>query len=288
MLDDPLLYALIRELQNVLTSGMFIKVSFERTKRLGLIFNLHQADGSKSSFRVKEILNIESDFPLLSPDLIKLIFWMHTYHPMSHKSWLETMAPLAIRQSISPKVVTNLPLMKVIFREGREILERCSPKQYALYEFLLKSNRTLEKSARTVFLTSTINSLLDKGIVGEIFERANRRVCGNPMCEGGRNNGKNATVTAEQQNVADDIIKSVLKAAFCPHLIHDLTNSGKTEIHPHGMKNVLESGGDIIYLVRELAIKLQKVHRIRPWINLPADQVMVWQNGLSEKERRDA
>jgi primosomal protein N' (replication factor Y) len=56
-------------------------------------------------------------------------------------------------------------------------------------------------------------------------------------------------VTTEQENVAIDIAESFAKGALCTHLIHGITRSGKMEIYLHVMKNVLESGGDVIYLV---------------------------------------
>ncbi|MDR1890914.1 MAG: primosomal protein N' [Puniceicoccales bacterium] len=288
MFDGPLLYAIPRELENVLANGMLVKIPFGRTKTLGIISNIRQADPSKSSFRVKEILSIEYDFPLLGPDLIKLIFWMHKYYSASYKSLLETVVPLAIRKSIGPKVVTKLSLIKILSGEDLETLKRRSPKQHALYEFLLKSSGALEKSALKNFSTSAINSLVDKGIVGETFERANRSVYGNPIFAGGQNNGKKIILTAEQQDVATDIAESLAEGAFCTHLIHGITGSGKTEVYLHAMKNVLESGGDIIYLVPELTLTPQTVHRIRCGVNLPADRVVVWHSGLSEGERRDA
>jgi primosomal protein N' (replication factor Y) len=116
-----------------------------------------------------------------------------------------------------------------------------------LYEFLLIFNEALEKSELKNFPTSAINFLVDKGIIGETFECADRSVYGNPMREGGQNDGKNVTLTAEQQNVITDIAESLAKKAFCMHLIHGIRDSGRTEIYLPAMANVLESGDNIIY-----------------------------------------
>ncbi|MDR2777027.1 MAG: primosomal protein N' [Puniceicoccales bacterium] len=288
MFDGPLLYAIPRGLENVLTDGMLVRVPFGRTKTLGIVLSTCQTDPNKSSFQVKEILNIEYDFPLLGADMIKLIFWMRKYYAVSYKSLLETIVPLAIRKNSGFKFVTKLSLIKALSKEDYEILERRSPKQHALYEFLLKSNGIFEKSGLKNFSTSAINSLIDKGIVGETFERTNRIVYVDQTFGESRNHRKNVTLTVEQQNVVTNIAESLAKGEFCTHLIHGITGSGKTEVYLHAMESILKSGGDAIYLVPELTLTPQTVHRIRCGINLPAVQVVVWHSGLSEGERRDA
>jgi primosomal protein N' (replication factor Y) len=288
MFDGPLLYAIPRGLKNILTDGMLVRVPFGRTKTLGITLNICQMDLNKSSFRVKEILNVEYDFPLLGTDMIKLIFWMRKYYAVSYKSLLETIIPLAIRKSSGFKFVTKFSLIKTLSKKDCEMLGRRSPKQYALYEFLLKSNGMFEKSELKSFSTSAINSLIDKGIVGETFERANRIVYANQTFGKSGNHRENVILTAEQQNVVTDIAKSLAKGEFCTHLIHGITSSGKTEVYLHAIENVLRSGGDAIYLVPELTLTPQTVRCIRCGVNLPAAQVVVWHSGLSEGERRDA
>ncbi|MDR1232949.1 MAG: primosomal protein N' [Puniceicoccales bacterium] len=288
MFDGSLLYAIPRGLENILTDGMLVRVPFGRTKTLGVTIHTCQMDLNKSSFQVKEILNIEYDFPLLGADMIKLIFWMRKYYAVSYKSLLETIIPLAIRGNGGFKFVTKLSLIKTLSKEDCEVLRRRSPKQYTLYEFLLKSNGTFEKSELKSFSTSAINSLVDKGIIGETFERANRIVYASQTFEESGHNGKDVILTTEQLNVATDIAESLAKGKFCTHLIHGITGSGKTEVYLHAIKNVLESGGNAIYLVPELTLTPQTVHRIRRGVNLPAAQVVVWHSGLSEGERRDA
>ncbi|MDR2779161.1 MAG: primosomal protein N' [Puniceicoccales bacterium] len=286
--DEPLLYTIPRGLENVLTNGMLVRVPFGRTKTLGIIINICYIDPSMSSFQVKEILNIEHDIPLLGSDLIKLIFWMHKYYAVSYRSLLETVIPLAIRKNTKFKLVTKLSLIKILSDEDRKTLEVRSPKQYLLYEFLLKSNRTFGKAELKNFSVAAINSLIDKGIVGELFERADCIVYDDPIPSESENNGKNVILTTEQQDAAAGIAKSLVKGEFCTHLIHGITGSGKTEVYLHAIKNVLEMGGDIVYLVPELTLTPQTVRRIRHGIDLPAAQVVVWHSGLSEGERRNA
>ncbi|MDR1457473.1 MAG: primosomal protein N' [Puniceicoccales bacterium] len=288
MFDGPLLYAIPRELENILTGGMLVMIPFGRTKTLGIILRTCQADPDKSSFQVKEILNVEYEFPLLGADMIKLIFWMHKYYAVSYKSLLETVIPLAIRKNIGFKFVPKFSLIKTLPKEDCEVLKHRSPKQYALYEFLLKSNGMFEKSALKNFSTSAINSLVDKGIVGKTFERANHIVYADQTLGESGNNRKDIILTTEQQNVVTHIAQSLAKEEFCTHLIHGITGSGKTEVYLHAIENVLKSGGDAIYLVPELTLTPQTVRRIRCGVNLPAAQVVVWHSGLSEGERRDA
>ncbi|MDR1401756.1 MAG: primosomal protein N' [Puniceicoccales bacterium] len=282
--DKPLLYKIPGKLEEVLLVGMLVEVPFGKRKILGIVSKIYATDTGKSSYRVKEILSIRYDSSLLGEDLIDLIFWMGKYYAASHKMLLESMIPVAIRKNILPKFVTKISLLKTLSAGECEVLQRHSPKQFLLYEFLLKSGKSSGKSELEKFSPSALSALLSKGIAGKEFEKINRIVYDAPA--GGQK--KNITLTGEQRQAAEDIGKSLGEKKFCTHLLHGVTGSGKTEIYLDAIRRALVSGGDIIYLVPELALTPQTVGRIRRGIVLPAAQVVVWHSGLSEGERRDA
>ncbi|MDR1413468.1 MAG: primosomal protein N' [Puniceicoccales bacterium] len=285
--DKPLLYRVPQELEQVLLAGMFVQVPFGKSKTFGVVVKIYTTDTSQSPYKIKDVFGISYDSPLIGKDLIDLIFWMGKYYAAPHRTLLETIIPVAIRRNVPAKFSTNISLIKTLSQGECETLQRRSPKQYLLYQFLLNSGKSVAKSELKKFSPSALASLLTRGIVGEEFEKINRIAYGDwAICTPEK--GKNTTLTEEQIYAAEDIGKSLGKGQFNTHLLHGITGSGKTEVYLDAIRRVLNSGGDVIYLVPELALTPQTVSRIRLGVMLAASQVVVWHSGLSEGERRDA
>ncbi|MDR2105196.1 MAG: primosomal protein N' [Deferribacteraceae bacterium] len=61
-------------------------------------------------------------------------------------------------------------------------------------------------------------------------------------------------LSAEQKAVLDEIPPD---SPFCPHLIHGVTGSGKTEIYIELIKKVIQMGKQVLYLVPEISLTPQ-------------------------------
>ncbi|MDR3144269.1 MAG: primosomal protein N', partial [Puniceicoccales bacterium] len=286
-LDKPLSYAIPPELDGIVAVGMLVRVPLGRSVTLGIVTDVHRADADALPYRVREIIAIEYDYPLLGRDTMALVEWMSRYYAASNKSVLEAIIPAAIRNNISAKFSAKVSLLKFLSDDERSLLKRRAPKQHELYQFLLE-NGAVERSAAVKFSSSAVNSLLGKGIIGETFRVQDRLVYGEFTDAGATSRAADIALTEEQRMAADDIAKSLTIGKFCTHLLHGVTGSGKTEVYACGIRRVLDGGGDVIYLVPELALTPQTVSRIRRAVNLYGVEVVVWHSGLSDGERRDA
>ncbi len=87
-------------------------------------------------------------------------------------------------------------------------------------------------------------------------------------------------LSEEQQHTLNEIIKS-----FADHsgvLLHGITGSGKTEIYIHLIKQALEGGSQVLYLLPEIALTTQIVQRLR---KIFGTSMGVYHSKFSDNER---
>lgn len=86
---------------------------------------------------------------------------------------------------------------------------------------------------------------------------------------------------SDAQRVAAESLRTQLKEKQTA-LLHGVTGSGKTEIYMHLIKEVLEQGRNVLYLVPEIAMSGQLVERIRKWFG---ERTVVHHSGLNPRRR---
>jgi len=82
-----------------------------------------------------------------------------------------------------------------------------------------------------------------------------------------------------QQQVVDGI---PMNQGFQSHLILGETGSGKTEVYLHLMKEVIRSGGQVLFLVPEISLTPQLEHRLSGRLG---EKVSVFHSNLKDSER---
>lgn len=78
-----------------------------------------------------------------------------------------------------------------------------------------------------------------------------------------------------------------LRAQMTTHavtLLHGVTSSGKTEIYCHLIRDVLEQGKQVLYLLPEIALTTQLITRLRKYFG---SLVKVYHSGFSDNQRSD-
>ena len=166
-----------------------------------------------------------------------------------------------------------------------ELLGGRAPKQKALYEALSRSQESLPISiAKKEYGTSAVNSLMTKGLLALEWVRMDREPA--LQRERGSRNEANLVLTPEQER-ALSAIKDSLGArpdTRGPFLLHGVTGSGKTEVYLRALEHCLRMGKRGIFLVPEIALTAQTVHRLNA--KFPG-KVAVLHSRLSVGERFD-
>jgi len=124
---------------------------------------------------------------------------------------------------------------------------------------------------------SILDTLIKKEIFEEVFKEINRmdRYAGDDIPVG-------TTLTDLQLSVHEK-----MKILWQDHevvLLHGVTGSGKTLIYTELIKEVIESGGQVLYMVPEIGLSVQILKRLK---QLFGKQITISHSRLSENERVD-
>ena len=241
--------------------------------------------------RLKFILSVNFPFPVLTEELMKLAEWMRFYYATSSDAVFETMIPAAVRKGMGQKLKTYLSLALKLEQHEFEKLKRRAPKQAILYEFLA---RQIKPQSRTLILkrlelsASSCQALLGKGIVQETRTPEARHAYADEFGEGEISVHSNFELTKEQEAAVDSFGVSIEAEEFKVHLLHGVTGSGKTEVYFQAVRQVINKGRGVLFLVPEVALTPQTVGRIRGRLEHEVGaKTVVWHSHLSEGERFD-
>jgi primosomal protein N' (replication factor Y) len=124
---------------------------------------------------------------------------------------------------------------------------------------------------------SVLDSLIKKEVLVEVFREVNR------MDRYGGNDLPVAVQLTELQHSAYQKIKQLWQDHEVV-LLHGVTGSGKTLIYTELIKETIQSGGQVLYLVPEIGISVQILKRLK---QLFGKQITISHSRLSENERVD-
>ena len=205
-----------------------------------------------------------------------------------------------LKQSYKPKMETRVRLTPDATNEHRlhiffDELQRRAPKQLDLLMKYLEISGTLGGNERPVAkrdllqranaTPSVFNGLVERSVF-ETYQTEIGRLDAHliptevqPPCR----------LSSSQQRAHDEIISALHEKNVC--LLYGVTSSGKTEIYIHLIQEVLERGGQVLYLLPEIALTTQITGRLRRVFGSKlgiyhskfpdAERVEIWQHQLS-------
>lgn len=208
-----------------------------------------------------------------------------------------------VRRSYKPKMETRVRLCDPNVECIQTLLEslKRAPKQQAVLRTYielacLESGEELEEVCRKDLLeksgasSSILNELIEKGI----FELYQFEI-GHLKEENQRTDFQLVhPLNDYQQKAFAEINHLFSEKNIC--LLHGVTASGKTEIYIHLIKQTLQAGRQVLYLLPEIALTTQITQRLKRVFGdqlgiyhskfSDMERVEIWQKQLSEKEYR--
>lgn len=134
-----------------------------------------------------------------------------------------------------------------------------------------------ELNKRIPKANAAVNALAKKGIL-EIYEVKADRVAALAYKE----KNKDITFTEEQENALVAIRESFVAHPSRPVLLHGVTGSGKTHLYIEMIKDALDRGEEVLYLLPEIALTQQIIDKVKSEFG---ELVGVYHSRFSDDER---
>src|SRR5690554_3298567 len=235
-------------------------------------FLVYEALEKQNSLKVQDIiaiLNKKTVLPVLQKLLAKEVIYLQE----------------EVKENYKPKLIRFVRLHQKYDNENglKELLETLKnahkQREVVLKYFQLKAStkkpisvKQLSESAETS--ASIIKSLIDKEIFEEYLLQTDRT---DFLAE----NLQTEIVLSEAQNKALEDIKQSFETKNTT-LLFGVTSSGKTEVYIELIKEYLQKGRQVLYLLPEIALTTQLVSRLRKHFG---NEVAVYHSKYNQNER---
>src|SRR5690606_30986783 len=117
---------------------------------------------------------------------------------------------------------------------------------------------------------AVLHALEKKGIL-EVFEREVSR-----LGQAGQSESVTLPELSADQKRAIDEIRTHFEVSL-PVLLHGITGSGKTLVYAHLIKECLDAGKQVLYLVPEIALTTQTVKKVQQYFN---EKILVYHSRM--------
>ncbi len=283
--DRLLNYEVSEKISSQIKVGCLVQIPLGRRRVLGVVFSLDSKETIDPE-KLRFLGRLIQPEPVLSLDLIRLSKWICNYYSCSMESVLEAMIPAVVREGKKAKNEKWIQLNPQI--EKGDDLKR-APKQHELFYKLKEIGKPIRKTQlinELGFGLNTINGLITKGLVHEVFEIVQREAYDDELDDDVVES--QWELTPEQKEASCELEDLLQKKKFGVQLLHGVTGSGKTEVYFEAMEVALDQGGGVLFLVPEVSLAPQTVARLRARFSKRNEKVEVWHSHLSGGERLDA
>ncbi|MBV8313573.1 MAG: primosomal protein N' [Planctomycetaceae bacterium] len=285
-MDLVLTYRVPERLRGVVRPGQRVRVPLGRGNQPAVGYCVRvdtvPPDGVGSG-RVKDLLEVLDDPPLIDAAMLELTRWMAGYYACSWGQALDAVVPAGVKKRAGTRVGTFLTVPEEV-RRARESLE-LPAKQAEALAILCQSDEPLTLSdlcRMAQCAPGPIAALRQRGYVHTVKRRVGRGAALSTVGEPAPDAVQIAPVlTAEQAVVLERLDPALQGDAFATFLIHGVTGSGKTEVYLSAIERVVARGREAIVLVPEISLTPQTIRRFRRRF----DRVAVLHSHLNDVER---
>ena len=249
------------------------------------ILDLLLAEPEQSVTKLEKDSGVKNILPLINGLLQREAIFVKEELKRSYKPKTET------RVRLAPDA-TNEHRLHIFFDE----LQRRAPKQLDLLMKFLELSGALGGAERPVAkrdllqragaTPAVFNGLVERGVF-ETYQvevgRLDTHLAPQQLLP-------SHPLSVPQRHAYEEIINAFREKNVC--LLHGVTSSGKTEIYIHLIQETLEHGGQVLYLLPEIALTTQITERLRrvfgPRLGIyhskfpDAERVEIWQRQLTD------
>lgn len=276
-LNQLFTYLVPEPLEHLTVPGVRVYVPFGKGRRLtGIVIGTHH--NKPSEHNLKEIMGVlDNVYPSVLPTQLRLIQWISEYYICSPGDVMKAVLPAGLRPDSSANEHAYKPRTVVFVRLGKNITEsgisesnplfsKTAVRQKELFERFLDLSGIKDEGVQTRPVTkkafvegfksaAAIKALQDNGLIETYEVETGRLPEFNGMVR------QPSVLSPFQQKALDSIHLSFRSKNVC--LLHGVTSCGKTEIYIHLIKEQIDQGRQVLYLLPEIALTTQIEHRLQ-------------------------
>ena len=277
-------YRIPYEMRASIKLGARLMLPFGRRSVTGYAVGLHAElppDVEIDESKIKEVIELTDDEPLITPEILKLTQWTADYYASFWGEMLKASLPAGINSDkVRPK---RRKAVRLIRSSDIPVLPYTEAQQRIL--------TLLEENGGEMLFTdvldqantnaSPLNTLAKRGVV-EVYVQDVMR---DPLAGAALPSRDDFELTPEQQSALNSITTALIDGEkFKSFLLHGVTGSGKTEVYIRAMRFALDAGRSAMMLVPEIALTPVFSRRLRAVFG---SEVAILHSNLSVGERYD-
>ncbi|MFN2502590.1 MAG: primosomal protein N', partial [Pyrinomonadaceae bacterium] len=275
-------YRIPDEIRSTIKLGARLMLPFGRRNLTGYAVGLHAdipADVEIDETKIKDVIEVLDDEPLITPEILKLTQWTADYYASFWGEMLKASLPAGINsEKVRPK---RRKAVRLLDGETEQALTEPQQRIVDLLRSCGGEMLFTDVIERSGVGASPINTLSKRGVV-EVYVQDVMR---DPLGKASFPALDDFTLTDEQKNAFEQITGALQNAdVFKAFLLHGVTGSGKTEVYIRAMRYTLDTGRSAMMLVPEIALTPVFSRRLRAVFG--AD-VAILHSNLSPGERFD-
>jgi primosomal protein N' (replication factor Y) len=267
--EQVLTYRVPDRMAGRIQAGQRVRVPLGRGNAPAVGYCVERPDGPPDGLdpgRIKDVLEILDDPPLIDGPMLELTRWMAHYYLCSWGQALDAVVPSGVKKAAGTALRTFL----VVPEEVRmaSALPKLPAKQAEVLDLLLRAGGplTVDDVCRLARCgTGPIAALRQAGVVHTAKRRVSKELIP-PAAEAAAEPaapGAPMALTDEQQAVLDRMAPALDGDGFAALLLHGVTGSGKTEVYLSAIERVVARGREAIVLVPEISLTPQTIRRFR-------------------------
>ncbi len=295
-LEGLFTYGIPEEMMDRIAVGQRVLVPLGKSKKyIAIASRLHHDD---PSFKVRPILDILDDQPILYPEQLDLWQWISSYYmsPIGDVYTAAIPGGLKSLDKYKPKMETYVGLAENYQHEetlhiALHTLSRAFKQQKAFIEFLALSHwdslegdqprEPIKEITREELMnacpctSAVVKALCDRGIL-RIYEK-----------EVGRLNTSYSSallplkqLSDAQQTAYHQVLQQFEQKDVV--LLHGVTSSGKTELYIHLIQKAINEHKQVLYLLPEIALTVQIMERLK---KIFGNKLGIYHSKYSDDER---
>ena len=272
----------IANCQSPLT-GRRVLVPLGKKSIIGIIYRKHEGE-LPASVKVRDVLQIIDDTPIVTAEQLKLWNWLSSYYMCTLGEVMAAALPSEIIDDNYSAATTQYIQLSPAYlaKEAQEQLlgdlKRAKKQEQLVRDFLrLAQNYQVERRLlleQAGVSGAILRTLIDKGI---FLEEAR------PISRLRQYTGEIQqphTLDSQQSRAIAAIRESWQEKNVT--LLHGVTSSGKTEVYIYLIEEILNQGKQVLYLVPEIALTTQLTDRLQAVFG---DKLVVYHSKFSNAER---